>query len=201
MTIQTKTFVLTPVGTADYPYLSKPDNYQQKGDIKYKVTLKLGRNAQTDALFEQLTKHAEAIYKQSADKAKKAGKRPPQPAVMPMFETDAGYSLKASLKATGVNGTTKEVFTQAPRLFDNRNKAWDKDTLITGGSKIRLNLEVVGYDSPTAGAGITLRLKDVQVVELGTGSFGDDSPFGAAEPEQQEAPVFSMIDGDDDGDF
>lgn len=192
-----KIFVLTPFGVADYPYLSKPDTkYVATGE--YKVNLKLDKSSDAASIFDKLTKLSESTFKAATARAAKSGKRPPKPAEMPMFETAEGYVLKAKLKATGVNKTTGENFTQAPRIFDASNNPFPRDTLVTGGSRIRLNVEVVSYDSPKLGAGITLRLKDVQVKSLGAGTYGD-SPFGAeaVDDSQEESGGIVFADGDD----
>lgn len=201
MTTTNKLFALTPAGTADYPFLNTPDT-KYKAEGEFKVKLKLDKSPEADALFNQLVTAARVSHEQATRKAQQGGKRPPKPAEPPIYDAGAQYVLTAKLKASGVNKTTGQVFHQAPRIFDNNNKPWDKNTLVTHGSKLRLCVELVSYDSPTTGAGITLRLKDVQVMELGAG-FNADSPFGPAPV--QETPSFGAVGqfqgGDDDGDF
>ena len=200
MSKQDKNILLTPVGIADYPYLTKPDT-KFKPEGEYKLTLKLDNGAEAEKLFSAVSRIAEIALEQATAAAKKAGKRPPKPAELPIFETDTGYTLKAKMKAAGVVKATGQPFTQAPRLFDADNRPWDKNVIITSGSKVRLCLEVVAYNSPTLGCGVTLRLKDAQIIELGAG-FGGDSPFGAV----PSAPSFGDDSGGvvwegDDGDF
>lgn len=198
-----KQFVMTPVGVAEYPFLSTADTkYKPEGE--YKVKLKLDKTDEAEHLFKALTLLGNQAYDEAQAKAATAGKRPPKRAELPIYDNGSQFVVTAKLMASGVNKTTKQVFHQAPRLFDADNKAWNKTTLITHGSKLRICVEVVGYDSPATGAGITLRLKDVQVIELGAG-FNTESPFGAVRKEQ-EAPAFGAVNqmqggGDDDGDF
>lgn len=194
-----KIFILTPEGVAEHPHLTTPDTkYKPEGE--YKVALKLPASDDADRLFTQLTKIADAHYKAEAAKAAKDGKRPPKRGDLPMFETADGYTLKAKLTAAGVTRATKERFTQAPRIFDADNKVWKNTVRVTGGSTLRLCCEVVPYASPTLGVSVTLRLKDVQVIELGTGSAA--SPFAPV----QAAPSFGdgggyTVGDDDDADF
>lgn len=202
-TTNTKLFVMTPVGSVDYPYILKPDHGNEKfqdaiGTYKVK-NVQIPKSPESDKLFAQLTAAADKAYAESAAKAAAAKKRPPKRAEMPIFETADGYSLTAKLKAGGVNSKTKQQFTQAPRVFGPDNKLWDKSKAITNGSKIRLVCEVVPYDSPTSGVGITLRMKDVQVVELGVANT-DDSPFSAFVEEPSFGDVGQMSEGNSDFD-
>jgi len=199
MSKQEKYIALTPVGVADYPYLNKPDT-KFKPEGEYKVSLKLDDDHESRKLFDLISAVASKALDQATAAAKKAGKRPPKEADLPIFETAEGYTLKAKMKASGVVKATGQPFAQAPRLFDANNKPWNKDVQITSGSKIRLCIEIVPYSSPTLGCGVTLRLKDAQILELGVG-FGGDSPFGAA----PQPPAFGDNQqetwDDNDGDF
>lgn len=203
-TKQQKNFALTPVGVADYPYLNTPDT-KYKAEGEYKVKLKLDKTPEADDLYKLLEVHGRRAYDLAMSKAHNAGKRPPKRAELPIYDNGTHYIVTAKLKASGVNKATGQVFHQAPRLFDDQNKPWDKSVLVTHGSKVRVCVEIVPYDSPTTGAGITLRLKDAQVLELGSG-FNNDSPFGAVSKKPQEAPSFGNVnqlagEEDDDGDF
>lgn len=206
MTTKNKVFLLTPTGVAEYPFLSSPDTkYVAQGE--YKVKLKLDLSDEAQKLMNSIQVCAKLAYDKAMTKAVAAGKRPPKQADVPVFNNGTAIMLTAKLKASGVNKTTNQVFHQAPRIFDASNALWDKNTKVTHGSKLRLCVEVVEYDSPTTGAGVTLRLKDVQVIELGTGFSEGDSPFGAVE----QAPSFGAVNQfqgggglageDDDGDF
>lgn len=196
-----KMFALTPVGTVDYPFLNTPDT-KYKAEGEFKLKLKLDKSPEADALFRQLSAAGSLAFDQAKGKAAHAGKRPPKAAELPIYDNGTQYVMTAKLKASGVNKATGQVFHQAPRLFDKNNKPWNMSTLVTHGSKLRICVELVAYDSPTTGAGITLRLKDVQILELGAG-FNSESPFGAA-PEP-EVPSFGAVSqlgaADDDGDF
>jgi len=150
MSKQEKYIALTPVGVADYPYLNKPDT-KFKPEGEYKVSLKLDDDHESRKLFDLISAVASKALDQATAAAKKAGKRPPKEADLPIFETAEGYTLKAKMKASGVVKATGQPFAQAPRLFDANNKPWNKDVQITSGSKIRLCIEIVPYSSPDAG--------------------------------------------------
>jgi hypothetical protein len=67
-------------------------------------------------------------------------------------------------------------------LFDAGNKPLPKDTRIGGGSILRVSFEPVMYYTAKVGAGITLRMKAVKVIELKEYNGGSAENFGF-EPE------------------
>lgn len=200
MSKQDKHFVLTPEGQAEYPYLLQADTkYKPEGE--YKVTLKLDYSKDAETLYKTVSMVAQQAYDTASTKAANAGKRQPKRAELPVYDSGKGYVLKAKLRASGTVKATGKPFTQAPRIFDADNKLWDKTVAITNGSTLRLCCEIVPFDSPALGVGVTLRLKDVQVIELGNG-MADNSPFGAVSKPQPAFGVPSGEDGGyDDGDF
>lgn len=209
MSKQNKTFVLTPVGTADYPHLNNPDYGNGKftdTNGTYKVKLRIPHGDEASRLYDLVSMIARQAYDTAAVDAGNKGKRPPKRAELPIYDTGTEFVLTAKLRAKGVskqNGVEKE-FTQAPRLFDADGGLWDKNKLITHGSLLRLHCEVVTYDTPALGVGVSLRLKDAQVVELRTAPA--DSPFGKAPAAREEKPQFGVVPSSeagsyDDGDF
>tara|TARA_R100001163_G_C5021314_1_gene164065 strand:+ start:323 stop:1021 length:699 start_codon:yes stop_codon:yes gene_type:complete len=109
-------------------------------------------------------------------------------------EEDGMFSYKASLKGA-YNGQK----TQKPTQYDAKVKQLPEDFQLTTGSQI--NLAVVGVPySGSMGAGVSLRLKSVQVLKLAERqnvspfeatdgfSFGDDNPFSAVEEPAKAEP-------------
>ena len=186
-----KTFVMSPIGTAQYVYLTEPDFGNGSwsdavGTYKVKnMTIPAGQDA--DAFFAKLTSAADAYF---AEASKKAGNKPLRRAPLPFYKKDEGdyYLTQTTLKAGGVNSTTKQQFTQKPRIFNANGKPWEPSNRVTNGSKLRVIVEVVPYSNPSQGHGITLRLKDVQVVELGVYRKPDeeDNPFGVIDNDDSD---------------
>ena len=91
-----------------------------------------------------------------------------------------------------------DEFEQAPKLFDAKQNELDrKKVSVWGGSKMKVNFEVVPYmAAATKSAGITLRLRAVQVIELVSGGGGNAESYGFGEEEgyANEAPFSDASD-------
>lgn len=206
---------VTDVGVAIYPYLTKPDT-KFNADGEYKVKLRLNpdsmiRDVQGREIADVQTFLDDMMLK-AVEKAKQENKGrikegdPPYTIDDETGDLLVNFKLKAQVR-------TKEgsTFSQKPALFDAKGKPITPES-IWGGSKIKVSFEVVPYYTKIAGAGVTLRLRAVQVLELVTGgSGGSAESFGFGEEEGYEADDeaanagFAEADEDEaeyeDGDF
>ncbi len=164
--------IKSPKGIARYPYLNTPDTkFNPEG--AYKVTLVLDNNDETSSFIALIT----AAHEQSIAKAKQEnpGKKiklanlPINDEVEP-GKTHVSFKLNASV--TPRNGAP---FTQKVVLVDSAGKPMDKS--IFGGSVIKVAFETAAFYTATVGAGLTLRLKAVQVIELSEKGAGVDFGF------------------------
>jgi hypothetical protein len=179
---------ISAMGEAIYPHLNKPDvKFSEAGE--YKVTLKVNKSDASKMLGE---------YKQAIDdsliKAEKENKgKTIQSAPIPYTEEGDYVFFKYKLKATGTNFKTKEKFSQRPALFDAKNNPIDNSILIFGGSKMKIAYSLVPYFTPMLGAGITARIKAVQVIELVEGKqmnlFDKEDGYEAKSESQNEIPT------------
>ena len=179
---------ISAMGEAIYPHLNKPDvKFSEAGE--YKVTLKVSKSDASKMLGE---------YKQAIDdsliKAEKENKgKTIKSAPIPYTEEGDYVFFKYKLKATGTNFKTKEKFSQRPALFDAKNNPIDNSTLIFGGSKMKIAYSLVPYFTPMLGAGITARIKAVQVIELVEGKqmnlFDKEDGYEAKSESQNEIPT------------
>ena len=152
---------ISEIGEAIYPHLNKPDvRFSEAGE--YKVTLKVAKSDAT-AMLKLYNSAIEDALKLAEQNHKGKGiKNAPKP-----FTEENDYVFfKFKMKATGVNQKTKEKFSQRPQLFDAKKNPIPLSTLIWGGSKMRVAYNLVPYYTPMLGAGITARLKAVQVISL-----------------------------------
>ena len=152
---------ISEIGEAIYPHLNKPDvRFSEAGE--YKVTLKVAKSDAT-AMLKLYNSAIEDALKLAEQNHKGKGiKNAPKP----FTEEDNYVFFKFKMKATGVNQKTKEKFSQRPQLFDAKKNPIPLSTLIWGGSKMRVAYNLVPYYTPMLGAGITARLKAVQVISL-----------------------------------
>ena len=173
---------ISEIGEAIYPHLNKPDvRFSEAGE--YKVTLKVAKSDATEML-KLYTKAIDDSLKLAEQNHKGKGiKNAPKP----FTEEDNFVFFKFKMKATGVNQKTKEKFSQRPQLFDAKKNPIPLSTLIWGGSKLRVAFNLVPYFTPMLGAGITARLKAVQVIELVEGKdsnlFKEEDGYETATPE------------------
>ena len=152
---------ISEIGEAIYPHLNKPDvRFSEAGE--YKVTLKVAKSDAT-AMLKLYNSAIEDALKLAEQNHKGKGiKNAPKP----FTEEDNFVFFKFKMKATGVNQKTKEKFSQRPQLFDAKKNPIPLSTLIWGGSKLRVAFNLVPYFTPMLGAGVTARLKAVQVISL-----------------------------------
>jgi hypothetical protein len=156
----------TPKGLASYPWLNTPDTkFSPDGD--FKVTLLLSATdgqPVIDFLNEQLLLSAQLAKKENAGKKIKVADAPYK-----QCEETGDVSITFKLKAL-VNMKNGDSFTQKPALFDSQLKPITAN--VGGGSTIRVSYECNPFYTSMIGAGISLRLKAVQVLDLQEFSSG-----------------------------
>lgn len=203
----------TKKGKAIYPRLTgEPDyKFNKAGvySVKLEQSLADGQAlvevidaAMQGALVEAKEKYATAKQEYAALKSK-AGKKPPKEPTLvdkPYFVDEENDTVTFTFKmtASGESRKTKQKFTQKPALFDAQGQPVKGDIKLGGGSTIRVSYEVVPFVSPL-GAGASLRLKAVQVIDLvewGSGNadyfgFDKEEGFSATEPTPAEDAGFT----------
>jgi hypothetical protein len=143
------TLHVTPVGTAVYPWLNKPDT-KFNPDGEYSVTLLLSK--------------ADAKVVSGVVKPLMAGGKhnPIKPEVDDQGNDTGNFKIKFKLKAK-VTPKRGQPFEQKPVLLDEDGNRLEK--LIGGGSKIKIAYEAYAYDG--MGGGVTLRVKKVRMAQGG----------------------------------
>lgn len=191
---------ISPRGVFVYPALTKPDYGTKdypKPDGEYKVTLRLTQAA-ADAWREGPLKAVIARAREEADEAFKALPIATRKKLKELTWNEVGtdeydktteeatgfVTFKAAMKASGLRdkGTAKEAtWNQKPQVFDAKGVALPKVPEIWGGSEGYVSVEAGPYFIPgTGAAGVSLRLKAVQLVKLVQGGQRDAAGFGFA---------------------
>lgn len=174
----------TPAGIAQYPYLTKPDT-KFNPDGEYKIALEVKDPSAAAPLIAFLDEQLEA----SIAKAKKdnPGKKIKEGDAPYSVNDDSGavtFRFKLKAKVTPKQG---DPFEQRPAIFDAKGKPL-QDAKVGGGSKVKVAYELVPYYTAIAGAGVSLRLKAVQVIDLVEFSGGASADaYGFGEEEGYEA--------------
>jgi hypothetical protein len=188
----------TEAGIAIYPYLIEPDT-EYNSDGEYKVKLKLAPDAEVYDVKRKslgsLQEFIDEMLEKSVEKAKQENKGKIKEADAPYtFDEDTGELLvNFKLYATGTTRDGKP-FTQKPALFDAKGKPFEGDE-IWGGSKIKVSFEVVPFYTKLIGAGVTLRLKAAQIIELRQGGAASADTYGFGEEEGYEEEDEAMDNG------
>lgn len=171
----------TPKATFRFPKLIEPETkFNPEGDYKVAAVIPAADAQQLadqlDALFEA---HKASLKTQAPGQKFKA--------VEPSygFEEYNGepvFVISAKMKAKGVSRDGR-AWTSAPALFDASGAAVkDRESLrgMWSGTTGRVSFEACPFYNPSLGAGITLRLKAVQIIDL-VESGGSADSFGFQE--------------------
>ena len=164
----------SPFGKAIYPHLSKCD-VRFKPEGEYKVNLSL-KDTQAQDLIKLVKKYQLKAVKEAEEKTNKKIKLAPLPHAA---DDEGNVIFKFKMKASGTNGKTGDTFKQRPALFDNELKPISPDITIWGGSILRVSFQPFPWYTPALGAGVSLRLKSVQVKDLveGNGQTAEANGF------------------------
>lgn len=166
--IEHKTMV-TPLGEAIYPRLMKPDTrFNELGE--YRITLKI-KKLEAAKMILDIDNHLEQTIATFEKEAK--GKKI-RLSTKPYTVEGDFFILKMKLKASGVNKKTQQKFQQRPVVVDAKKNPMTVDTYIGSGSMCKCVFDLIPYNSPLVGAGVSARLKMVQVIELVTKDKADN---------------------------
>jgi hypothetical protein len=164
--------MVSPLGEAVYPHLIKPDvKFNPLGE--YKITLKLNKSEASKFIAEIDKYIEECLATFEKDGKGKKVKQAPKPYTV----EGNNFFLKLKLKASGTNKKTQETYTQRPALFDAKKNPFPVEKSIWGGSKVKVAFDLVPYSVASIGAGVTARIKAVQIIELVQGGSKEDNLF------------------------
>lgn len=179
------TKIVTPKGFAQYPWLSSPDTkFSEIGE--YKTNLILNKKDAQD-----IVKSIEGVREESMKLAaeKSNGKKVKQ-ADAPYFDEvdeegkptgNVIFKFKCKAKVTTKSGDT---FENKPTLFDAKGKPM-LNVNVWGGSEIKVSAELIPYFTSMVGAGVSMRLRAAQIINLIEGG-SNSSGYGFKEEEGYE---------------
>jgi hypothetical protein len=188
MTTPKKPRYTTPAGIAQYPWLNKPDT-KFNPDGEYKVNLEVDTES-----AQKLVTFLDEQFAQSVAQAKKENPGKKIKEGSPGYEVNeetgkVTFKFKTKAKVTTKSGDT---FEQKVALFDSKGKPLTTAPNIGGGSKVKVSFEVMPYFTAMVGAGLSLRVKAVQVIDLVEFSGGASAEaYGFGEEDGYEAKTNS----------
>lgn len=209
---------ITPRGVFVYPALTKPDfgtKDYPKPDGEYKVTLKVTKkvaDAWREGPLKAVIKEARETAEAEFAKLPVATRKKLRDLTWNEVGTDeydkateepTGFVLfKFAMKASGTRKKDGTAWSMRPSVFDSKGKALPKVPDIWGGSEGYVSCEASPYFIPgTGAAGVSLRLKAVQLVKLVQGGQRDAAGYGFAaqddgfDASEYEAPAEQFGDG------
>lgn len=193
----------TPIGTAVYPYLNKPDTkFDDEG--KFRVRLRIPEE-EAGELLAKIQEQYDESYKEFCSREGvrklKTASTPWRNAVDEDGKETGEIEFNFSSKASGVNKETKEAWTRTIPLFDSKRKPLSKSLVVGNGSQCRVSFFISPFYTKLLGFGISLRLVGVQVTEFvaGGGNTAESMGFGDEEGwESDEDEVTAKEDADEE---
>jgi hypothetical protein len=173
----------TPAGVAVWPKLIEPSTKFSAEGV-YELSIRYEDDAVAKQVAAKIREFASAGYDYHC---KEQGKAKLKVAPLPFGETEEGkLLLRTKLKArvTKKDGT---FFEQRPSIFDSRGRPLTGADIprIGGGSIVKACVEVFDYYTASIGAGLSLRLRGVQLITLVEyGEGGDASSMGFTTEEE-----------------
>lgn len=173
----------TPICTFRYPKLVEPDTkFNPEGAYMIQGVMDAAAAATlSDQLDDLLNRHKASLKQQAPTQSFKL-------ADMSFgFEDVDGrpsFTIKTKMKAAGIDRDGRR-WTSAPALFDAKGyPIKDRESLrnMWTGTKGRISFEACPFYVSAIGAGITMRLKAVQIIDL-VESGGSADSFGFGEEE------------------
>ena len=180
------TKVVTGVGVSQYAYLTQPDTrFDEIGHYKTNLILS-GQDADTlkAAINEELTKSV-ALAKEKA-KGKNI-KTAPAP-----FEDELDDDGQPTGSTVFKFKTKAQITTKDGKIIPNRVAIFDSkgtpmtDCNVWSGSEMKVSAELVPYYTAMVGAGVSMRLRAVQITKLVEGGNGNAKGYGFGEEEGYE---------------
>jgi hypothetical protein len=200
------TQIVSPKGRARWPKLNEPE---RKFNAKGEYTVELALEGEVAQEFkDQVDQLIEAEYvtlckREGKKKLKRAN--PPYKMVTDQNGEETGeLAFKFKMKAL-VETRDGRSWEQRPDLYDAKGKPMDEN--IGGGSIIRVSADAFGWYTASLGAGVSLRLAAVQVIDLVSVGGSDAKSHGFQEEEGFESnedfsdQFAESIQGEDGEDF
>ena len=187
--------IVTPMGNAIYPWLTSPDTkFNPEGE--YKVSLSVKEKEATPLISKIDSQIKEAIKLAPQGKKVKESEKPYQPELDDDGQETGNIIFKFKMRAQ-IKTKDGRTIPMSPKLFDASGVLMTECNSIWGGSKIKVSADMIPYYVAAVGAGVSLRLKAVQVIDLVTGGGDDAGSFGFQKEDGYKAPDKSASDQND----
>ena len=196
--------VVSPVGVSQYAWLTTPDTrFDETGHYKTNLIIN-GKEAQS--LKTQIDAEIKKSVALAKEKAKgKAIKEAPRPYEDELIDGKKSgnviFKFKTKAKIIAKDG---KVIPNRVALFDSAGKPMI-DANVWSGSEMKVSAELIPYYTAMAGAGVSMRLRAVQVTKLVEGGSSNAKGYGFEKVkdgyEQPEAVAEENVSQETQADF
>jgi hypothetical protein len=170
--------IVSPEGISQYAWLTQPDT-KFDTDGHYKVNLIVPFD-KAQPLIKQINAEMEASLKIAKEKNKgKTIKRanPPYEEEMDEKNVPTGNIIFKFKRKAQIIAKDGKVIPFKVAIFDSSGKPLI-DTNVWSGSEMKVSAELVHWFTAMAGAGVSLRLRAVQITKLVEGGSGNAEGYG-----------------------
>ena len=169
--------VVSPVGVSQYAWLTTPDTrFDETGHYKTNLIINAKEAQSLKTQIDAEVKKSVALAKEKAKG--KAIKEAPRPYDDEMIDGKASgnviFKFKTKAKIIAKDG---KVIPNRVALFDSAGKPMI-DANVWSGSEMKVSAELIPYYTAMAGAGVSMRLRAVQVTKLVEGGSSNAKGYG-----------------------
>ena len=181
--------IVTGIGVSQYAYLTSPDTrFDEVGHYKTNLIMS-GEDA------ENLKQKIDAAIQKSIALAKEKAKGKNIKTAAAPYEDDTNDDGEATGSTVFKFKTKAQITTKDGKLIPNRVAIFDSkgtpmtDCNIWSGSEMKVSAELVPYYTAMVGAGVSMRLRAVQITKLVEGGSGNAKGYGFGEEEGYEQSI------------
>jgi len=169
---QNYTRMVTPTGVAQYAWLIKPDTrFDAVGHYKTNLILSREDAANAMQMVDKAMTESLTLAKENAKGKKiKEGSPPYMEELDDNGEPTGNIIFKFKTKAEIIS-KDGSVIPNKVAIFDSQGTPMT-DTDVWSGSELKVSADIVPYYTAIVGAGVSLRLRAVQVIKLVQGGDG-----------------------------
>jgi hypothetical protein len=169
--------VVSPVGVSQYAWLTTPDTrFDETGHYKTNLIL---NSKDSQVLKTQISAEIKKSLTLAKEKAKgKAIKQAPSPFEDELIDGKPSGNVIFKFK------TKAKIITKDGKVIPNRVALFDStgkpmiDANVWSGSEMKVSAELIPYYTAMAGAGVSMRLRAVQVTKLVEGGSSNAKGYG-----------------------
>jgi len=160
--------IVTPEGRTEWLKAFTPDfKFDELGTYGCTLNMENAVALPLMATLDEFMEKAVANAMEETGKAKDKIKLNP-PYIIDDETGDVSFKFKLKATVKGRNGD----FTQKPLVIDARKKVITEEVPTWNGSRVRIGFQPITYYTGLVGAGVSLRMKTVQLIEALDGGDG-----------------------------